>query len=152
KAPTTPVPTPAPAPVPTPAPAPTPAPKPAPAAASVAVSGPAKVSTRIAPKITVKVSASKNVVPVGKVKIRRGGKTVKTVTLTATSKGTATVAIPRMKRGKQWISAVYAGNPQVRKSTSRTIKVVVTKPPKVVSARTTVALPKSPFTAGGRPT
>jgi len=138
---------------PVPTPAPTPSPKPAPAApvkASVAVSGPAKVSTRVAPKITVKVSAAR-VAPVGKVHIRRGGVTVKTVKLTAASKGTATVAIPRMKRGKQWISAVYAGSSQVRKGTSRTIKVVVTKPPKVVSSKSSIALPKGPYVTGARP-
>ncbi|MCL3836447.1 Ig-like domain repeat protein [Aeromicrobium duanguangcaii] len=136
------------APVPTPTPAPAPAPTPV--KASVAVSAPAKVSTRIAPKVTVKVSASR-VAPVGKVHIRRGGVTVKTVNLTTASKGTATVAIPKMKRGKQWISAVYVGNSQIRKSTSRTIKVVVTKPPKVVSAKTTIALPKGPYATGARP-
>ncbi|MBC9225747.1 CHAP domain-containing protein [Aeromicrobium sp. 636] len=142
-APAAPVPTPSPAPAPTPAPA-------APVKPSVAVSGPAKVSTRVAPKITVKVSAAR-AAPVGKVRIRRGGVTVKTINLTAASKGTATVAIPRMKRGKQWISAVYAGNAQVGKGTSRTIKVVVTKPPKVVSAKTSIALPKAPHLAGTRP-
>lgn len=119
---------------------------------SVAVSGPAKVSTRIAPKITVKVTAAKGVVPQGTVQIRRGGKTVKTVKLTASAKGTTTVAIPRMKRGKQWISAVYAGSSQVRKGTSRTIKVVVTKPPKIVSATTAVTMAKTPIVAGTRPT
>lgn len=137
------------------APAPEPEPTPAPAktvSSSVAVSGPAKVSTRIAPRITVKVTAAKGVVPQGTVQIRRGGKTVKTVKLTATAKGTTTVAIPRMKRGKQWISAVYAGSSQVRKGTSRTIKVVVTKPPKIVSAKTAVTMPKAPIVAGARPT
>ncbi|GAA3531953.1 hypothetical protein AFL01nite_20310 [Aeromicrobium flavum] len=161
KAPAAPVPVPVPTPTPEPtpdeptpepSPEPTTPPAPAPVAASVSVKGPAKVSTQVEPRITVKVTARRGVVPTGRVKIRRGGKTVKTVTLTAASKGAATVEIPRMKRGKQWISAVYAGSPQVRKGTSRTIKVVVTKAPKVVSAKTTITLPKTTLEAGSTPT
>lgn len=131
-------------------PSPTPAPAPA-VASAVSVSGPAKVSTRIQPKVTVRVKASKGVVPEGRVRLRRGGVTVKTVTLKPGHAGSLAVTLPRMKRGKQWVSAVFDGNAKVRKSTSRTIKVVVTKPPKVVSAKTTITLPSTTVAAGSRP-
>ncbi len=123
------------------APVPAPAPKPVKAKATVAVSGPAKVSTRIAPKVTVKVAAANGAVPEGRVRVRRGGKTVATVQLKATAKGKASVTLPRMAKGKQWISAVYDGGPTVLAGTSKTIKVTVTKPPKTVSSTTTVAPP-----------
>ncbi|WP_313408255.1 Ig-like domain repeat protein [Aeromicrobium sp.] len=136
---------------PTPAPAPAPAPKPAKAAASVSVSSAAKVSTRVAPKVTVRVAASGGVVPQGRLRVRRGGVTVATTQLTVASKGRATVTIPRMKRGKQWISAVFDGSSTVKPGTSRTIKVTVTKPPKVVSSTTTVSVPAT-VAHGTRPT
>ncbi len=144
--------TPAPTPTPTPAPAPAPAPTPAKVVTSkISVSGPAKVSTRVAPTVTVKVTAAGGVLPQGTVRVRRGGRIVATANVTAASKGTVKVKIPRMKRGKQWISAVYAGSPAAKASTSRTIKVTVTKPPKVVSSKTTVALPKGTILTGTRP-
>lgn len=118
----------------------------------VTVSGPAKVTTSAKPKVTVKVAAAKGVVPQGTVRVRRGGVTVKTVTLKAGHRGSVAVTLPRMKRGKQWISAVFDGSAQVRKATSLTIKLVVTKPAKVVSAKTTIALPATQFTVGARPT
>ncbi len=135
-----------------PTPAPT-TPAPAPAVTSkVTVSGPAKVTTSAKPKVTVKVAAAKGVVPQGTVRVRRGGVTVKTVTLKAGHRGSVAVTLPKMKRGKQWISAVFDGSAQVRKATSPTIKVVVTKPAKVVSARTAIVLPAKQFTVGTRPT
>lgn len=144
---TPPVPAPAPAPTPAPAPAPKPAKK---VAAKVIVAGPAKVSVRTAPRVTVRVAAADGAVPEGRVRVRRGGVTVATVQLTAASRGTAKVNLPRMKRGKQWISAVFDGGGTVKSATSRTIKVTVTKPPKVVSSTTTVAVPAS-VPEGARP-
>ena len=129
---------------------PPPAPSPV-AASAVSVAGPAKVSTSVKPKVTVRVKASKGIVPQGKVRVRRGGVTVKTVALKPGHAGSIAVTLPRMKRGKQWISAVFDGNATVRKSTSRTIKVVVTNPPKVVSAKTTITLPATKIAAGSRP-
>ncbi|MFS0885971.1 Ig-like domain repeat protein [Aeromicrobium sp. 179-A 4D2 NHS] len=132
--------------------APTPPPaQPAKARATVTVTGPAKVSTRIAPTVTVKVATSDGAVPSGQLRIRRGGVTVKSVYLTAAKRGTATVAIPRMKLGKQWISAVFEGSSTVLAGTSPTIKVTVTKPPKVVSSTTTVS-PPATLDHGQRPT
>jgi len=131
----------------------TPAPAPAPVKvkSTVSVTGPAKVSTSVKAKVTVKVAAVGGVVPEGRVRVRRGGKTVATVQLAAAKKGTATVTLPKMKRGKQWISAVFDGGATVKAGTSRTIKITVTKPPKVVSSTTTVA-PPATVAHGSRPT
>lgn len=133
------------------APTPAPAPVPAKAKATVSVAAPAKVSTRVAPVVTVKVAASNGSVPSGQLRVRRGGVTVKSVYLTAAKKGTTTVAIPRMKRGKQWISAVFEGSTAVAAGTSKTVKVTVTNPPKVVSSKTAVTVPAT-LAYGARPT
>lgn len=127
-----------------------PAPKPVKARATVTVTGPKKVSTRIKPTITVRVATSDGSPPAGRVRVRRGGVTVATTTVTAASKGVASVKIPRMKRGKQWISAVYDGGPTVKAATSPVIKVVVKKPPKVIAAKTTITLPSTPIQARTR--
>lgn len=129
-----------------------PAPAPAPpkvVSTSVSVTGPAKVSTRIKPTVAVRVAATGGVVPEGRVRVRRGGRTVATATLTAASKGTVNVRIPRMKRGKQWISAVFDGGGNAKSSTSRTIGITVKKPPKVVSSTTKISHP-STVVAGTR--
>jgi len=117
---------------------------------TVSVAAPAKVSTRIKPTVTVKVAAGDGKPPVGTLRVRRGGVTVATASLPATANGVAKVKIPRMKRGTQWISAVFDGNTVVRAGASRSVKVVVTKPPKVVSSKTTITPPAGQVTATTR--
>ncbi len=117
---------------------------------TVTVSAPAKVSSSIKATVTVKVATGDGAPPVGTLRVRRGGVTVATTSLTATAKGTAKVTIPKMKRGTQWISAVFDGNATVRAATSGSARVVVTKPPKTIASTTTVTPAVSTFAAGAR--
>ena len=87
----------------------------------------AKVSAKLAKKsikakqrgkvtVTVKISGIKK--PTGKLLIRDGKKTIKTVTLKAKHQGKVTVKLPKLKKGKHKISAQLKATKQLAKSTS----------------------------------
>ena len=87
----------------------------------------AKVSVKLAKKsikakqrgkvtVTVKISGIKK--PTGKLLIRDGKKTIKTVTLKAKHQGKVTVKLPKLKKGKHKISAQLKATKQLAKSTS----------------------------------
>lgn len=110
-------------------------------ATQVSVAVPSRVNTSVRAVATVTVTTADGSAPVGVVRVRRGGVTVATATLTAASKGRATVLLPKLKRGTRWISAVYDGNASTLAATSRSARVVVVKPAKLVSSTTTVTAP-----------
>ncbi|HTY72714.1 MAG TPA: Ig-like domain-containing protein [Actinomycetes bacterium] len=72
-------------------------------------------------KLTITVTAT-GVVPTGRVTIKDGTKTLKTLTL---SKGKATYTLSKLKKGKHSITATYAGSTTV-KTAKKTITVTAT--------------------------
>ncbi|WP_029292161.1 Ig-like domain repeat protein [Cellulomonas sp. HZM] len=85
----------------------------------VSVSGSSTIAKKKTGTLTVKVSAT-GVTPTGKVVVKDGKKTIKTVTLTS---GKATVKLPKLKAGKHKIVVTYTGSSTVsaKSSSSRTI-------------------------------
>ena len=63
-------------------------------------------------------------VPTGKVRIKKGSKVLKTVTL---SKGKATVTLPKLKKGKHKLVVRYLGNGVAKASTSAKVTLTVKK-------------------------
>lgn len=108
---------------------------------AVTIAAPARISTATRATVSVRVTAGDGNPAVGRLRVRRGGSTVATVSLTPAANGVATVSLPRMKRGKQWISAVFDRSPTQRSATSRTLRVLVTKPARTVASTTTITLP-----------
>ncbi len=108
---------------------------------TVSVKAPSSISSALKPSITAEVQVADGSVPVGRLRIRQGGVTVTSVSLTRTAKGAVKVSIPKMNRGTQWISAAFEGNSKVQPAVSKSAKVQVTKPPKVVSSTTTIKVP-----------
>ena len=90
----------------------------------------AKKAVRYKTKVTatVVVKATGIAAPTGTVAITVGGKTVKTVTLTASNKGKVTFTLPAFdKYGTLSVNAVYKGSSTVTADTSSTVKVKVSK-------------------------
>jgi hypothetical protein len=100
---------------------------PAPPAAPAPVakkSASVKVSAKGAKKkatLTITVKAS-GVTPTGKVTIKLGSKTLKTVTLKG---GKAKVTLTKQKKGKRTYKVIYSGDSRVRTKTVNTSKVTV---------------------------
>lgn len=89
-----------------------------------------KVKTNKAAKVTVKVAISG--VPTGTyasgtVTVFDGSKKLKTVSLKAAAKGSATVTLPKLKAGTHKLKAVYSGNGDVMTSTATTTLKVAKK-------------------------
>ncbi|MGN0064546.1 MAG: Ig-like domain repeat protein [Nocardioides sp.] len=76
-------------------------------------------------KITFKVSATGVSAPTGTVKIFDGTKVIKTVTLKATSRGTMTVKLPKLKKGIHKLKVQYLGNTNVAGSKSKVVRLKV---------------------------
>ncbi|HPU14021.1 MAG TPA: Ig-like domain repeat protein [Aeromicrobium sp.] len=121
------------------------------AQSAVSIGVPKSVSSAMNATVTAKVTTTSAAIPVGTLRIRRGGVTVARVALTEASNGSATVSIPKMKRGTQWISAVFDGGSAVLPATSKSAKLKVTKPPKKVSSITTIAVPSGDVDSESRP-
>jgi hypothetical protein len=84
-----------------------------------------KVSAKGAKKkatLTITVKAS-GVTPTGKVTIKLGSKTLKTVTLRG---GKAKVTLTKQKRGKRTYKVIYSGDSRVRTKTVNSKKVAIT--------------------------
>jgi 5-hydroxyisourate hydrolase-like protein (transthyretin family) len=103
---------------------PPPAPAPAPPAAVVKVDPSIKVSAKAGKKkatLTITVKASR-VTPTGKVTIKLGRKTLKTVTL---KRGKASVTLNKMKKGKRVFTIVYSGDSRVLGKTVQAKKLSI---------------------------
>ena len=78
------------------------------------------------PKVTVKVSVKGITGPTGTVRLYENGHKVKTVTLSASRKGTLVVTLPKTtKRGTVKIVAKYSGSSTILAKTSNTAKLRV---------------------------
>lgn len=86
-----------------------------------------KRTKQVTATITVKAAGvPTGYVPTGTVTIYDGSKKLKTVTLTASSKGTVKVKLPKLKAKKHTIKVSYAGNADVA-SSKASKKLTVTK-------------------------
>lgn len=132
--------------------APAPTPTPPTATSTVSVRTATKIFATMRPTVAVTVRTSDGSAPTGTVRVRRGGVTVATATLTAASKGAVTVTLPRLARGTQWISAVFDGNAKVRAGTSASSRLVVAKAPRVIASRTTITPSATQITTPARAT
>jgi hypothetical protein len=97
---------------------------PAPPAAVVKVKPSIKVSAKAGKKkatLTITVKAP-GVTPTGKVTIKLGGKTLKTVTL---KRGKASVTLKKLKKGKSVFTIVYSGDSRVVAKTVKTKKIPI---------------------------
>lgn len=76
---------------------------------------------------TVTVKSVGTPAPTGAVKIYDGKKVIKSATLNASTKGTIKITLPKLKKGTHKITATYAGNAVAKASTSKVVKLKVTK-------------------------
>jgi len=76
---------------------------------------------------TVQVKSVATPGPTGAVKIYNGKKVIKSATLKASAKGTIKITLPKLKKGTHKIKATYVGNGVAKTSTSKVIKLKVTK-------------------------
>ena len=86
---------------------------------SVSETFPATIAKGKLAKGTVTVKAA-GATPTGKVTIKKGAKVLKTATLKG---GKATITLPKLAKGKNTLTAVYAGNASV-KGSSKTFTIV----------------------------
>ena len=84
----------------------------------------AKVPAKVAPKIAVTVAVPGLTDPTGKVKIMEGKKVLKTVSLG--QGGKVTITLPKLKKGKHQLVAVYTGSPTVVGSKSKAVTLTST--------------------------
>jgi hypothetical protein len=87
---------------------------------------PTKVAARRNVKATVVVKAKGDTTPTGTFTIKKGGKTLKTVTLRAKDKGRRTVVVPKLPKGKHSLRVVYSGGENVAGRTSVRRSLTVT--------------------------
>ncbi|MFC5678438.1 amidase family protein [Aeromicrobium endophyticum] len=76
-------------------------------------------------KVTVAVKASGVSGPLGTIRVKKGSKTLKTVTFRAKDKGKRTFTLPKLGKGKHRLKVVYSGGGDVKgkTSTTRTLRV-----------------------------
>ncbi|MET1038283.1 MAG: amidase family protein, partial [Aeromicrobium sp.] len=76
-------------------------------------------------KATVVVKAKGVAGPTGTIKVMKGSKTLKTVSLRAKDKGRRTFTVPKLGQGKHTLKVVYSGSASVKGKTSstRTLRV-----------------------------
>jgi hypothetical protein len=88
-------------------------------------------ATRIKPGKRVKIGMTVTVPgvagPVGQIKVFDGAKKLKTLTLVSTRDGKLTWRLPKLKKGKHKIKAVYLGNGSTAGSKSKRIKLFVVR-------------------------
>lgn len=98
------------------------------ATAKVSLSAKKAVVGKTKLKATVTVKASGVAAPSGKIDFLVKGKVVKTITLSASRKGTVTVTLPAFeKSGTNTVRIAYAGNSSIDAAKSSTVKVKVSK-------------------------
>ena len=88
-------------------------------------------ATRIKPGTRVKIGITVSVPgqpgPVGQIKVFDGAKKLKTLTLVSTRNGKITWKLPKLKKGKHKIKAVYIGNGTTAGSKSKITKLYVVR-------------------------
>lgn len=84
-----------------------------------------KKPARVSIGITVAVPGTPG--PVGQVKVFDGAKALTTLTLVSTRNGRTTWTLPKLKKGKHKIKAVYLGTPSVAGSASKITKLYVVR-------------------------
>ncbi|WP_310526332.1 Ig-like domain repeat protein, partial [Nocardioides sp.] len=87
--------------------------------------------TRVPPGTRVKIGITVTVTgvpgPVGAIKVFDGAKALKTLTLVSTRNGKLTWKLPKLKKGKHKIKAVYIGNGTIAGSKSKITKLYVVR-------------------------
>jgi hypothetical protein len=63
--------------------------------------------------------------PTGKVRLKKGKRTLKTIRVRAADNGKRTVRVPKLRKGTHKIRAVYRGNKALTRSRSKTIRLVI---------------------------
>ncbi|WP_432479789.1 Ig-like domain repeat protein [Nocardioides sp. GXQ0305] len=86
-----------------------------------------KIRKKARAKVSVYVSASGLSDPTGKVRVKKGSKTLASATLKATRSGRITVTLPRLPKGRHQLKVSYAGETRVAPSTSKAMKLTVTR-------------------------
>ena len=76
---------------------------------------------------TVQVKSVATSKATGTVKVYDGSKVIKSATLKSSAKGTIKITLPKLKKGTHKIKATYAGNGVAKASTSKVVKLKVTK-------------------------
>ncbi len=95
--------------------------------ATVAKLAKAKIPTNKKGKVTITVSAPGLAAPLGAVQVKEGTQLLGQATLTAGNRGTVVVKLPKLKKGKHRLTAVYLGDALTNGSTSPTITLKVIK-------------------------
>ena len=95
--------------------------------ATVAKLAKAKIPTTKKGKVTITVSAPGLAAPLGAVQVKEGTQLLGQATLTAGNRGTVVVKLPKLKKGKHRLTAVYLGDALTNGSTSPTITLKVIK-------------------------
>ena len=85
----------------------------------------ATISRRAHGKVLVTVSVPGLSRPTGKLLVKQGTKTLKSVTLKVKNAGHKTIRLPRLGKGKHKLKVVYQGSSTVKKSTSHTVALKV---------------------------